>query len=277
MGTKYSTQTATGYNASPPSDDGTAVASNEIKWDIVKPKLADPVKDLADNINTALLTHIDESVLDKGVAYTTTAADHKRTINVTAAATQSLGDAATMAVGYIVTIKNSHTAAITVDLATGADTLDGTAAGSLSLEAGEAATFGVESTADGYLIKNQKLNVAAKNTAFMETVWPVGSIYQSTVSTNPNTLFGVGTWTALEDRFLIGASATYTAASTGGSADAIVVAHTHTIPSQQGVSGGAGFGTATTGTGQSTGSAGSSGTNANLPPYLSVYMWERTA
>ena len=151
MGTKYSTQTATGYNASPPSDDGTAVASNEVKWDIIKPKLADPVKDLADNINSNLLTHIDESVLDKATAYTTTAADHKRTINVTAAATQSLGDAATMAVGYIVTIKNSHTAAITVDLATGADTLDGTAAGSISLGPNNSATFVTNAAADGYL------------------------------------------------------------------------------------------------------------------------------
>ena len=156
MGLKYSTQTASGFDASPPSDDGTAVSSNEVKWSFIKTKLASPVKDLADNMNTALLTHIDESVLDKAVTYTTTAADHKRTINVTAAATQSLGDAATMAAGYIVTVKNSHTAAITVDLATGADALDGTAAGSLSLEPDEAVTVAVNSSADGYLIKSSR-------------------------------------------------------------------------------------------------------------------------
>lgn len=47
--------------------------------------------------------------------------------------------------------------------------------------------------------------------------YPVGAIYQSTVSTSPATLFG-GTWAALTDRFLIGASATYPAGTTGGAA-----------------------------------------------------------
>lgn len=152
MGTKYPTQSTSGYNASPPSDDGTAVSSNEVTWSFIKTKLADILKTFGEDINSAILTHTDESVLDKAVTYTTTAADHKRTINVTAAATQSLGDASTMAVGYIVTIKNSHSAAITVDLATGADTLDGTAAGSLSLAPDAAATFVTTTGADGYLI-----------------------------------------------------------------------------------------------------------------------------
>ena len=150
MGTKYSTQTATGYNASPPSDDGTAVSTNEVKWSFVKTKIGDPVKTLAEGINTKLLTHFDEKVVDKATAYTTTAAEHKQTINVTASATISLGDAATMAAGYIVTVKNSHTAANTVDLATGADTLDGTAAGSISLAPDAAMTFVTNAAVDGY-------------------------------------------------------------------------------------------------------------------------------
>jgi len=150
MGTKYPSQTASGYNASPPSDDGTAVSTNEVKWSFIKDKLGDPVKDLADNINTALNTHFDEKVVDKGTNFTTTAAEHKQTINVTAAVTISLGDAATMAAGYIVTVKNSHTAAITVDLATGADTLDGTAAGSVSLAPDAAMTFVTNAGANGY-------------------------------------------------------------------------------------------------------------------------------
>jgi len=154
MGTKYTSQSTSGYNASPPSDDSTPVASNEVKWSFIKTKLADVLKTFGEGINTAILTHTDESVLDKAVTYTTTAADHKRTINVTASATQSLGDAATMAAGYIVTIKNSHSAAITVDLATGTDTFDGTVDGSISLEADEAVTVAVNDSADGYLSKS---------------------------------------------------------------------------------------------------------------------------
>ncbi len=153
MGTKYSTVTIVGYNATPPADDGSTTASNEISWSKHKTKLGDPIKTLAEAINTALLTHTDESVLNISIARTTVAADHKRTINVTAAVTQSLGDAAALGVGYIVTIKNSHTASITVDLATGADTLDGTAAGSVSLAPGNAMTFAVNAGADGFKIQ----------------------------------------------------------------------------------------------------------------------------
>ena len=148
----------------------------------------------------------------------------------------------------------------------------------------------------------------------MDKVWPVGSIYQSTVSTNPNTLFGVGTWVALEDRFLIGASATYAAASTGGSADAVVIAHDHDrgtmeitgtlvgISGQRGVfqSASGAFSLNNDGSGVvAQGSSGSQesgltftasaawtgntseegvdGTDLNLPPYEAVYMWKRTA
>jgi hypothetical protein len=122
--------------------------------------------------------------------------------------------------------------------------------------------------------------VQVSGTDIFETIYPVGTIYQSTVSTNPATLFGVGTWTALEDRFLIGESATYAAASTGGQADAIVPNHTHPMKGTQTVQSGSGINVhAAAGTGLTTGAAssGESVTNANLPPYLAVYMWERTA
>jgi len=48
MGAKYTTQAATGYNSSPPADDGSQTASNLITWAGIKTKLADPVKTLSD-------------------------------------------------------------------------------------------------------------------------------------------------------------------------------------------------------------------------------------
>lgn len=140
----------------------------------------------------------------------------------------------------------------------------------------------------------------------LQVVYPVGSIYSSTVATNPGTLFGFGTWVAFgAGRVLIGNGGGFTAGATGGSADAVVVSHTHTATSvvtdpghqhnlpgntssggitqtQIGVSNttvNATSASATTGITVATTntSTGVSGTNANLPPYIVVYMWNRTA
>lgn len=150
-------------------------------------------------------------------------------------------------------------------------------------------------------------------TAFVQAalngMYPVGTLYTSTVSTNPSTFLGFGTWVAFgAGRMLIGfnaADASFDVAEeTGGSKDAIVVAHshtgytdaqgnhTHTIPygpAYQGADGSGGndrinlsSSTTTSTAGNhahnvTTYSAGSSGTNANLPPYIVVYFWKRTA
>ena len=49
-------------------------------------------------------------------------------------------------------------------------------------------------------------------------VYPVGSVYLNyAVSTNPATLFGVGTWSLMYDRVIIGAGSGYSLGATGGS------------------------------------------------------------
>lgn len=143
--------------------------------------------------------------------------------------------------------------------------------------------------------------------AALAAVFPVGSIYTATVSTNPATLLGFGTWTAFAaGKTIIGNGGGFTAGATGGSADAITVSHTHTatstvtdpshshayrtgaggppfdqvsISSQSQYNVGTSTLSATTGISVATSiaSTGSSGTNANLPPYIVVYMWTRTA
>jgi hypothetical protein len=95
----------------------------------------------------------------------------------------------------------------------------------------------------------------------------------------------------LRNRFVVGAGSTYAVNATGGSADAIVVSHTHTATvtdpghfhsNGAAVSGSAqggggplvqtvtNTGTATTGITVSNSTTGSSGTNANLPPYFAL-------
>lgn len=67
----------------------------------------------------------------------------------------------------------------------------------------------------------------------LDLVYPVGAIYMSVNSTSPATLFG-GTWSALGGQFLLAASSTYTAGSTGGAASTTLTtanlpSHTHRV------------------------------------------------
>lgn len=67
----------------------------------------------------------------------------------------------------------------------------------------------------------------------LDLVYPVGAIYMSVNSTSPATLFG-GTWSALGGQFLLAASSTYTAGSTGGAASTTLTtanlpSHTHSV------------------------------------------------
>lgn len=61
----------------------------------------------------------------------------------------------------------------------------------------------------------------------LDDVYPVGSVYISFNSTSPQTLFGIGTWSKIEGRFLFAADSSHVVESTGGSNDSVVVEHTH--------------------------------------------------
>lgn len=70
-------------------------------------------------------------------------------------------------------------------------------------------------------------------TDILNLVYPVGSIYMSVNSTSPATLFG-GTWTQIQDTFLLAAGTNHAAASTGGAetvtlATANLPSHNHSV------------------------------------------------
>lgn len=147
---------------------------------------------------------------------------------------------------------------------------------------------------------NQLFFQTAGTNFVLDNVYPVGAVYISINSTSPQTLFG-GTWEQIQGQFLLGASPAYPAGSTGGSKDAVVVAHSHNPANQSGYYGfitsaskaftvgdmgsqsGSGryypFSTSDYDISRNTqtGSTGVSGTDKNMPPYIAVYMWYRTA
>lgn len=60
--TPYTSQSISGYNSSPPSDDGAQTAANQVAWSKHKTKLSDPVKTLTESVNSALVTAFAKSV-----------------------------------------------------------------------------------------------------------------------------------------------------------------------------------------------------------------------
>lgn len=125
----------------------------------------------------------------------------------------------------------------------------------------------------------------------LDFIYPIGSIYMSVNSISPQTLFG-GTWTQIKDRFLLACGDTYTNGTTGGEA-------THKLTVNEMPSHYHGLNTVINGTNPgdsapyriqtdkyqwggtgvytSTNSSGSSQPHNNMPPYLAVYIWKRTA
>jgi len=127
-------------------------------------------------------------------------------------------------------------------------------------------------------------------TNVLEKVYPVGSVYiNASVSTNPATLLGFGTWTAFgAGRVLVGLDSTDTdfdsAEETGGAkthtlTTSEIPSHTHTLDTSDNPGGTGAIevaGGAPTST-QTTQSTGGGQAHNNLQPYIVVYMWKRTA
>ena len=124
--------------------------------------------------------------------------------------------------------------------------------------------------------------------SIFDKIFPVGYVYISADSTSPADLFG-GEWVRIQGRFLLAAgtapqdsSITYGALATGGNKNAIIPYHRHDIGNIW--SNGSGSSSAYVMSSSRklqtryTSYAGTSGntTNANMPPYLAVYMWRRT-
>lgn len=171
------------------------------------------------------------------------------------------------------------------------------------------ATGGASITVDSALsttsenpVQNKVITEAIND--LLNKVYPVGAIYMSVNDTTPASFLG-GTWEQLEDRFLLGCGNTYTPGFTGGEATHKLTinempTHGHkTWSSNSGYSGntigpaqGSSQGIGTTEhnstytndywkhgkTGRWViGREGGSKPHNNMPPYLVVFMWKRTA
>ena len=159
----------------------------------------------------------------------------------------------------------------------------------------EGSAYAIEKAEDAIAKADQALNFAFGSVGTFSplTAYPLGSVYISTNATSPASLFG-GSWERIEDVFLLSAGAKYLAGRTGGSANAVVVSHRHddiitsVYDNTVVMSGGSTYGgtysapyvNAPSGNNNYSGQlqttfTGVDGTDKNMPPYLTVYMWQR--
>lgn len=138
-----------------------------------------------------------------------------------------------------------------------------------------------------------KSDIGVDTATLVDLFYPIGSIYMSTDTTNPQSRFTGTYWLPIYNRFLLGAGDTYKAGTMGGEAT-----HTLTrseIPSHShdeylGNDGGSDstpsgyYGWPSIAyvshktwwaAGSKTSAAGGNGAHNNMPPYYTVYMWRR--
>lgn len=132
-----------------------------------------------------------------------------------------------------------------------------------------------------------KFKDSSGNAVYPCPYYPVGSIYMAVNNINPSNFFG-GKWEQIKDRFLLACGSTYNNGATGGEAQHTLTinempSHKHTNWTAQGGS----WARETMCCGNTTehnmadynntSYAGGNQPHNNMPPYLAVYVWKRTA
>ena len=157
---------------------------------------------------------------------------------------------------------------------------------------------GIEAYFDGAIYSDDSEttpeNILSTSEEVLRKVYPVGAVYMSVNSADPADLFGFGTWERVKDRFLLAAGDAYAAGSTGGEATHTLTIdempnHLHALNEpihndriKLGSMGGSdnyalSKRAASYDYSLSTDAVGGDAAHNNMPPYLVVYIWKRTA
>ena len=155
-------------------------------------------------------------------------------------------------------------------------------------------TLGALPVANGGTGSNNAADALA-NLGVLDAVYPVGSIYMSTANIDPNVLFG-GTWQAIQGRFLLSSGGGYSLGATGGSSTHSLTvdelpSHSHNFKFHISSSWSVGTQyphfdnfdnsdlskTSNISASSAVAAAGGGQPHNNMPPYLVVNVWKRTA
>lgn len=190
---------------------------------------------------------------------------------------------------FVATMNYSPSMTFTVDGTVVTATLpDGSALAANAFRIGSIVLCAINGTALNIYTVNS-VDIPSIVATVKEACYPVGSIYCNTTdSRSPTAILGFGSWKQIQGSFLFGSDITHQAGSTGGEATHTLTVdempqHTHGpligtdiinfVPNDNG-----NIGAASGKNLQGSPSAGYTGggqPHNNMPPYLSVYMWQR--
>ena len=140
MGAPYTSVTIADYNTNPPSDDGSQTEANRGKYATVKTKLSDPVRTLAETINSNILAAFGKVIGGGGVtataiSYQVLSTDQGKLVRATASGiTVTTPSATDVDDPFVFGFLNNSAGNVTLD-GSGAQTINGSA--SLTIGAGD--------------------------------------------------------------------------------------------------------------------------------------------
>ena len=160
--------------------------------------------------------------------------------------------------------------------------IDLTSAGYVTTGADNAFT-GDNSFSGGFTLTSTSL------TDVLGLIYPVGIVITLGVATNPATLLGIGTWTAITGKVIVGkaAAGTFNTLDATGGAETVTLStaqipvHTHNVQDVLGNNTVNSSGSAGTKGGYASDkvsdSTGGGGGHTNLQPYIVKYVWQRVS
>jgi len=166
VGSKYTTETISGWDATPPSDDGTVSEANKVKYSTVKGKLSTPLKTAIENIDSKLTTHFNVGPTALITNTTLDSTHFNKVIQVSGSGvTLTLSDAATLTAGWFCDIISTDASnSVTLARTTGGNTINETAANITILSLQELRVI-VNAAANGFLVSNKARHSKAFKTA----------------------------------------------------------------------------------------------------------------
>lgn len=128
MSNPYTQVSVVNYNASPPADDDSQVASNAVEWQKHLDKIGGPLKTAIEavdsNVSSAFGKILGNTITSQAGNYTLLASDQGKFLEFTATATLTLLAAATAGTNFAIGVVNNGTGTVTIDGAT-SETING--------------------------------------------------------------------------------------------------------------------------------------------------------